>query len=74
MSKEMKFGVALRELENIIDQLEQGVDDIDDIVSLFEQGTELIKYCNKKLTDVETKIEVISKKLNGKADEPEIKK
>lgn len=70
MKEDIKFGEALRQLEDIIDKLEQGVDDLDEVVDLFEKGTALIKLCNQKLSDVETKIEVISKKLNGEGSKP----
>ncbi|HPT72487.1 MAG TPA: exodeoxyribonuclease VII small subunit [Candidatus Cloacimonadota bacterium] len=62
--KSLKFEEALRRLEEIVDQLEDGVDELDKIVDLFEEGTQMVEYCQKKLIQVETKIEVLSQKLS----------
>ncbi|MCD4797252.1 MAG: exodeoxyribonuclease VII small subunit [Candidatus Cloacimonetes bacterium] len=59
----MKFEDALKRLEEIVDTLENGVDELDKIISLFEEGSRLTKYCNEKLEKVENRIETLSKKL-----------
>jgi len=64
MSEGLKFADALKKLEQIIEQLEAGVDDLDQVVELFEEGSEYIKFCTERLTNIETKIEVISNKLS----------
>lgn len=61
--KKIKFEKALERLEEIVEILEDGVDELDKIVDLFEEGSELSKYCNAKLETVENKIEIISEKL-----------
>jgi exodeoxyribonuclease VII small subunit len=62
--KNLKFEEALHRLEEIVNQLEDGVDELDKIVSLFEEGTQMVEYCQKKLIQVETKIEILSLKLS----------
>lgn len=64
MSREIQFKEALKRLEEIIDKLEDDIDDLDELVRLFEEGSELVTICDKKLSEVETKIETITKKLN----------
>ena len=64
MSDEIQFKDALKRLEEIIDKLEDDIDDLDELVRLFEEGSELVTICDKKLSEVETKIETITKKLN----------
>jgi exodeoxyribonuclease VII small subunit len=68
MVEKIKFEDALKRLEEIVHTLESGVDELDKIVNLFEEGSELSKYCNEKLEKVENKIEDISQRLN-KVDE-----
>ncbi len=63
MKDKMKFEDALKRLEEIVDTLENGVDELDKIISLFEEGSRLTKYCNEKLEKVENRIETLSKKL-----------
>jgi len=62
--KELKFEEALKRLEKIVGTLENGVDELDQIVDLFQEGSDIVKICNSKLTEVEAKIEIISQKLN----------
>lgn len=64
MSNEMSFKNALLRLEEIIEKLEEDIEDLDELVNLFEEGSTLVTICDKKLTEVETKIETITKKLN----------
>lgn len=62
--EELKFEEALKRLEKIVGTLESGVDELDQIVDLFQEGSDIVKICNSKLTEVEAKIEIISQKLN----------
>lgn len=64
MEEKLNFKTALERLETIIDNLEDEIDDLDELVKLFEEGSELVSICDRKLIDVETKIEMITKKLN----------
>ncbi len=64
----MKFEDALTKLETIVDRLESGEGDLDEILKLYEEGTELVKLCNKKLKEVEVKIETVTSRIK---DNPE---
>ena len=64
MEEKLNFKAALERLETIIDNLEDEIDDLDELVKLFEEGSELVSICDRKLIDVETKIDMITKKLN----------
>ena len=61
-----KFESALEELENIIEQLESGDLSLEDSLAAFENGVGLIKYCNQKLSEVESKIEILLKDKEGR--------
>ncbi len=63
MENKLNFEEALKRLEEIVQTLESGVDELDKIINLFEEGSELTRYCNEKLEKVENKIEVLTKKL-----------
>jgi len=60
--KDIKFEESLKKLEDIVSQLENGVDELDDLVALFEQGSELVNYCYEKLNKIENKIEILNQK------------
>lgn len=68
--KEMKFETALKRLEQIVEKLESGQTDLDDSIKLFEEGTELVKFCSKKLEEVKRKVEILVKKEGKIVVEP----
>ncbi|RKY37197.1 MAG: exodeoxyribonuclease VII small subunit [Candidatus Omnitrophota bacterium] len=57
----MKFDQALQKLEEIVKELESPDVPLEKALSLFEEGIKLVKFCTKKLSEVERKIEVIMK-------------
>jgi exodeoxyribonuclease VII small subunit len=61
-----KFESALEELESIIERLESGDLSLEDSLAAFEKGVGLVKYCNQKLSEVETKIELLMKDKEGR--------
>jgi exodeoxyribonuclease VII small subunit len=61
-----KFELALEELESVIEQLESGDLSLEDSLAAFENGVGLIKYCNQKLSEVESKIEILLKDKEGR--------
>jgi len=66
MNTKLTFADAVKRIEQIIDKMENGSDDIDELIKAYEEGAELILFCENKLTEVETRIEVISQKLTRK--------
>ncbi len=66
MKKNMKYEDAMRELERIVAQMENGEPDIDSLAAQLKTAQELIKYCKDKLTKTD---EEIKKILDGQ--EPE---
>ncbi len=57
---EMKFEKALKRLEAIVDQLEDGQIDLEKSLQLFEEGIGLARFCAGKLQEAEQKIELLS--------------
>jgi exodeoxyribonuclease VII small subunit len=60
MNKKKTFEDALKRLNEIVTELENGDIVLDDMVRLYEEGSDLIKYCLGKLDDVEKKISFLS--------------
>jgi exodeoxyribonuclease VII small subunit len=60
MNKKKSFEDAVQRLEEIVTELENSEIKLDDMLRLYEEGSELIKLCFLKLDDVEKKISVLS--------------
>jgi len=60
MNKIKSFEDAIGRLEIIVADLEKSEIKLDDMLQLYEEGSELIKFCLAKLDDVEKKISVLS--------------
>jgi len=60
MSKQQKFEDAMARLELIVDELESGDIQLDDMLKKYEEGTRLIKFCLEKLEKAEQQIKVLT--------------
>ncbi len=56
---ELKFEEALARLEKIVQALEGGETTLEEALKLFEEGVQLARFCNRKLDEAETKIEIL---------------
>jgi len=65
MMAEKKFETALKELEQIVAQLEDGELPLDDALRLFEKGIKLSQFCSARLDDAEQKVELLLKDAGG---------
>jgi exodeoxyribonuclease VII small subunit len=65
MAKET-FEEALKKLEEIVTQLEQGDLSLDESLKLFEEGIRLSRRCTKKLDEAEKKVEILLKDSGGR--------
>ena len=57
---DLSFEEALEKLEAIVRDLENGQVSLNESVKYYEEGSKLMKYCEKKLTDARMKVEKIS--------------
>ena len=55
----MTYAEAMKRLEEIVAALEAGGTDLDETLKLFEEGSNLLKECQKELASVEGKIETL---------------
>ena len=58
---EPTFEEAERELEAIVERLERGDADVDELTKLWERGEELYRVCVTKLDTVRGRIEELSR-------------
>ena len=56
---EMSFEDAMRELEQVVNDLERGDVALEDSIKLYERGAELKKHCQKKLDEARMKVDKI---------------
>jgi exodeoxyribonuclease VII small subunit len=65
------FENALSRLETIVGQLEKGELSLEQALQLFEEGINISRFCNSKLTEAERKVEILLKNKEGRlVEEP----
>jgi exodeoxyribonuclease VII small subunit len=69
MGKKKTFETALKELENIVKQMEANDLDLEDAVKKYETGIKQSKYCLDILDKTEKKISLLSVDNNGNLQE-----
>lgn len=65
---EIKFEEALKKLEKIVGDLEDGNLSLDDALNKYEEGIKLSKLCAKKLEAAKKKVEILMKSEDGSVD------
>ena len=66
MSKDQpSFEDALKQLEEIVQKLEQGELALEKSLELYEKGVQLSRLCHAKLEEAEGKIEMLIKDAKG---------
>ena len=56
----LSFEEALKELQNLVEELESGNVELEKSISLYEKGTKLKLYCEEKLKVAEAKISKVT--------------
>ncbi|CCK80140.1 exodeoxyribonuclease VII small subunit [Desulfobacula toluolica] len=69
MAKKKTFEEALKELEDIVRQMESGDLPLEDAVKKYESGMKQSKYCLDLLDKTEQKISLLTKDLDGNVKE-----
>ena len=63
------FEQSMKQLEQIVQDLESGDLSLENAIKKFEEGIRLSKYCSKKLEETEKKISILLKDTNGEITE-----
>ena len=69
-SKKMSFEESLNRLDEIVRHLEKGDLPLSESLTLFEEGTGLIKKCGEALDKAEQKVELLIKSQDGPVTAP----
>lgn len=62
----LSFEQAVARLEAIVAKMESGGEGLDSLIASFEEGQKLVQYCSGKLTEIERKVEILTKGSHGK--------
>ena len=63
--KKLSFEKALTRLDEIVKKLESGEAQLDESLSLFEEGSGLVKHCEEMLNTAEQKVKLLKQDDSG---------
>jgi exodeoxyribonuclease VII small subunit len=63
------FEQSLKQLERIVQELEDGDLPLEKAIKKFEEGVQLTKFCSQKLDETEKKISILLKDAEGQITE-----
>jgi exodeoxyribonuclease VII small subunit len=58
----INFESAIKELESLVEQMEQGDITLEQSLENFERGVELTRACQKALQEAEQKVQILTQK------------
>ena len=59
------FESAMERLETLVEQMENARLPLEELIRSYEEGTQLIKVCNERLSAAEQRIEIITRDAAG---------
>ena len=62
--EKLTFEEAMKELEKLVDSLDEGDISLDEAISAYDRGSQLKDYCQKKLYEAKMKVETIQSSDN----------
>lgn len=71
-AKDIKYSEALKQIEDIIQSLENEENDIDETLKKVKKASELLKICKNRLYEVEKEINEILKDMDKEFSEEEM--
>ena len=57
--KEITFEAAISELQGVVEKLEAGKVALEDALTLYERGVELVKICNERLDKAQQRVSAV---------------
>ena len=66
----INFEQSLRELEALVERMEQGDLSLEESVKAFERGIELSRRCERALDEAEQKVQILTEKNGRPAPTP----
>ncbi len=68
VKKDLKYGDAINELEEILERIENEELDVDELSSTVKRVSLLVKFCRDKLYKTETEVEKILSDMEEEED------
>ncbi len=65
IAADKKFEDALQDLEDVVEKLDSGTLSLEESLQAFEEGVALVRFLEEKLTDVEKRVEVLTRDNSG---------
>jgi len=65
IAADKKFEDALQDLEDVVEKLDSGTLSLEESLQAFEEGVALARFLEEKLTDVEKRVEVLTRDNSG---------
>ena len=65
-AQEKKFEEEIKDLETLVNQIDSGELTLEESISAFERGVALVKSLNRKLDEVERKVELLTRTAEGR--------
>ncbi len=65
IAADKKFEDALQDLEGVVEKLDAGTLSLEESLQAFEEGVALVRFLEEKLTEVEKRVEVLTRDNSG---------
>ena len=65
IAADKKFEDALQDLESVVEKLDAGTLSLEESLQAFEEGVALVRFLEEKLTEVEKRVEVLTRDNSG---------
>ena len=65
IAADKKFEDALQDLEDVVEKLDSGTLSLEESLQAFEEGVALVRFLEEKLTDVEKRVEILTRDNSG---------
>ena len=65
IAADKKFDNALQDLEGVVEKLDSGTLSLEESLQAFEEGVALVRFLEEKLTEVEKRVEVLTRDNSG---------
>ena len=59
------FEAAMAELDGLVEKMEAGQLPLEESLTAYQRGTDLLKFCEKVLRDAEQRIQILTPPVNG---------
>ncbi len=69
-TSELSYSQAMARLSEILERIEKGEADIDELAGLVREAAELVELCRRKLNQAEMEVKTITERLEREGEEP----